>query len=214
MSGLLPLVATVLRDQAALDAQKEIKELKARLEEAATHVEIIFDANLAHARFCITPAVMASKQFAKGSLSKQLAWQVQFHRSRAAKLSQLEKISVCVGGGFPIMSLCDAAMDPKTQIHFEQDDQEICICVYDMQLVVGLIDFSRAEWERVYQTHPIMTPQSFFGKFCSIHADARAIFVGVRFNAKAFRGPLRRLLPPESRDTVVAAMTRAENRIP
>lgn len=218
MSDLLPLVATVLRDKAALDAQNEIKELKNRLEiaEAATRLEIIYDAeNTDDESFNTEPFVCASVPFANGSFDRRkLTWDIPFDSTAtySIKLSHLRQVSICVGGGFPILNMDDASMKLfGTQLQFTNTDEEtpqIHLSAYDMQLSFALVGCDRSVWEPWTQLQPPMPLHLFFDTFCLNCADANAMFLRVRFNAASIRGPLQRLLPPESRSAVVAKMTR------
>lgn len=177
-------------------------------------VEVVYDAiNRNEESFCTAPFVCASVPFANGRFDKEtLGWEVQFDATARSKcrLSHLRQISVCAGGGFPILSIHDTAKGLlDCRIFFTNtlgDSPHISVCVYDIGLTFAIEGCPRSKWEPYSRVSPVMPLYAFLDTFCRVCADAEVVFLGVEFNAKAMRGPLKRLLPPESRSVIEAAI--------
>lgn len=153
MSDLLPLVVTVLNDQAAIDAMKEISDLKRQLKSASAIEVIGWDEENPDK----APTVFASGQFEDGLYSNNPnLWQVDLHNTAGCRLVDLRGCRICVGGGIPLESL-DDQQDNRAYLagvlDLSADDTDtskvvrVCFCPNSTWLSLVVHGWPRQNWE-------------------------------------------------------------------
>jgi len=208
MSDLLPLVATVLKDKVAVDAQNEITHLRDRLN-LAQAVEII----------CTFPTnsnegedfrVYASGSFVDGNYSgNPNLFQVDLKpQNYTCKLSELRGCQICVGGGFPVASLDDLDFDNPpfeviiASIEDEDSDEKVfrlCFSPNTIWLEVVVKGWPKSAWQTLVEEDPDWESGEgvayLVDQVSPKFPEATVEFTSVCFVAKNIQSTIKRLIP-------------------
>lgn len=158
MSDLLPLVAEVLKDKVLTDTQKEIAGLQDQVQTFRA-VEVIQELDNG------AGIVLAAGDFSRGSFRRNRHhWDIGLKGKNKCRLSDLQKCSVTVGGGFPVATLnCHEHGRPRSQveIHFDEESDMIEVRFYFLPgktWILGCIHgWPRGEWQPLV---PLLTLQA------------------------------------------------------
>ncbi|KAL3913981.1 MAG: hypothetical protein SGARI_000368 [Bacillariaceae sp.] len=207
MSDLFPLVATVLKDKAAVDAQKEVEDLKKQLGavkivRSKLGAEDDDDSD--------SEIVFASGQFQDGKLGKKknLWWKVDLEASSdPCSFSDLLDIDMCVGGGFPLTNFSHRL--EKLDLHLDGnvyagEDAPVEFYFRDRNISLGALvkGWPRQEWEPWFQNKDMGTHA--FLRFLTENVrmkypEATFQFRYVFFLADEYRRSLKQLVPASRR---------------
>ncbi|KAL9179587.1 hypothetical protein ACHAXT_008877 [Thalassiosira profunda] len=225
MSDLLPLVAAILKDKAALEASEEIATLR-KERDASRRVEII------HAREGDIGevegegdevVVYASGRFEDGSYGRNAnLWEVQLQSNEAlgdeCLLADLTGCQVCVGGGFPVANFTDPEMFQGWLHDTDEDDYEgpppdgavgmrFCFSPYSTWVTIWIRGWPKEEWEaeiRDGDMDPNESVRFLIDDVASQYPEAMVKFKEVGFVTRHIHGALKRLLSPRRKAKVRA----------
>jgi len=226
-SDLLPLVAAVLNDKVAADANDEIDKLRGLLSgDVSRSVQVVqpIDRNNTENDNTNDSIVHASGQFQDGFYANSSLWQVDLntssteeHSSFTCRLSDLKSCIVCVGGGFPmtsferepVVALGWLNADDSTDIDTGHTINFLFGNQVKLWLSIVVHGWPRVEWEAYIRSDPEPKPvrlcSYLSGEVANNHPYATVEFKDVSFfTSDLTGGPIQKLLSPERLEEVVA----------